>query len=50
MTESFAGGPVGADTSSLEALIDQSLESWLRQLEVARVAVERRVTPGTRTA
>ena len=34
-TESFAGEPVAADVASMQALLDQSLRSWLQQLKDA---------------
>jgi hypothetical protein len=32
-TEPFAGEPVAADVTSMQALLDQSLMSWLEQLK-----------------
>ena len=32
-TESFAGDPVEADTATMQALLDQSLQSWLERLK-----------------
>jgi uncharacterized protein YndB with AHSA1/START domain len=32
-TESFAGEPVAADVANMQALLDQSLRSWLEQLK-----------------
>ena len=32
-TESFAGEPVTADATNMQALLDQSLRSWLEQLK-----------------
>jgi hypothetical protein len=32
-TESFAGEPVAADVANMQALLDQSLQSWLRHLK-----------------
>ena len=34
-TESFAGEPVAADVANMQALLDQSLRSWLQQLKDA---------------
>jgi uncharacterized membrane protein len=34
-TESFAGEPVAAGVASMQALLDQSLRSWLQQLKDA---------------
>jgi hypothetical protein len=34
-TESFAGDAVSADASNMQALLDQSLLSWLQQLKAA---------------
>ena len=34
-TESFAGEPVAADVVNMQALLDQSLRSWLQQLKDA---------------
>jgi hypothetical protein len=34
-TESFAGEPVAADVVNMQALLDQSLRSWLQQLKAA---------------
>ena len=34
-SESFAGDPVEADTTSMQELLDQSLRSWLQQLKTA---------------
>lgn len=34
-TESFGGPPIAADTANMQALLDQSLESWLAQMKVA---------------
>ena len=39
-TESFAGAPVTADTLNMQALLDQSLVSWLQQLKAARKQAE----------
>ena len=32
-TESFAGDPVAADIANMQALLDQSLQSWLQHLK-----------------
>ena len=37
-TESFAGAPVEADVSNMQALLDQSLTAWLQQLKTAAEA------------
>jgi len=34
-TESFAGDAVEADTATMQALLDQSLQSWLQHLKTA---------------
>ena len=34
-TESFAGEAVSADPSNMQALLDQSVRSWLQQLKGA---------------
>jgi hypothetical protein len=34
-TESFAGDPVAADIANMQALLDQSLQSWLQHLKDA---------------
>jgi len=37
-TESFAGAPVEADVSNMQALLDQSLTAWLQRLKTAAEA------------
>ena len=37
-SQSFAGDPVAADVTKMQALLDQALESWLQQLKAAAEA------------
>jgi len=34
-SQSFAGDPVAADVTKMQALLDQALQSWLQQLKAA---------------
>jgi Polyketide cyclase / dehydrase and lipid transport len=41
-TESFAGEPVAADIVNMQALLDQSLQSWLQHLKAAAERIDDR--------